>query len=639
MLRIKEEEEIEEKKEVKRVNILKKKMYAMEDEEEDEEDELFDDRDTDDDKDEEVEGKIIVEAPISPNLSPGREEVIGPIEHRQLIHIDEEGEVIKLKPYIKDSKSDLSRCDKEQRKSKWIGKTIKHVWISTPEGMEKPVNYMIDFTVEKNGKIWNKANIKFFKLNCNSRRKDRKQEDTTLILHEEDGTPVYFMVAYETDNGDFIIQDEGLFEKENTYFRNKNVTIDSRINFLLSQPISQTVISTGLSIIKQNLTGIVDNVDNYAEKVATSVYNASIGKNTKDYFRIIANIFVYFIPVIKNKFGKLIETEYKQFQREPILFIKRLKEHYYLPEILIDLSPDEKLPEVFDDHRVPISDKNRISEIITYNIEKLVHKYGYMVYRHMEPGKRMTRPELTEFIGEVDLPENRNELCINVEDVATLGEEDFVVYYDDQNYYCIPILDLVEKFDYGDYTNPYTNEPLSKEFIKKFNNFTKPVIVQEHIKEKEKILKLKSLVPELALGLFDVVRGDIYQMTGELFDIEEQEEDEEDEQEEGEGEFIDEEIDSGGEVDDDLDIEFDDNLEKLEAAVSNIGYNESEQDASEQCYYCRKKIDINSAHKTIIQDENGKIHVIYFCSLSCMEDQEHWPKPKKKKKKGKKSKK
>lgn len=145
----------------------------------------------------------------------------------------------------------------------------------------------------------------------------------------------------------------------------------------------------------------------------------------------------------------------------------RLSEKYYLPEILLHLSPRELLPEVYET-RLNNDTIEMFSNYLLSLTDFYVKELAEALIRYKDPTKRASLKRETapsEPVIRYDL-----NTCANRDDLGNVAPENMAFYRDpnDSNTYCFDTTVLAERFNNHDYTNPHTGRKFDKTFIRTY---------------------------------------------------------------------------------------------------------------------------------------------------------------------------
>jgi len=268
----------------------------------------------------------------------------------------------------------------------------------------------------------------------------------------------------------------------------------------------------------------------------------------------------------------------KNLSKYTLTFRNRLNNYFYTAEHLVTLTRAEKFPEVFQDTRVSQTDRDRVNERIDKDMSQVVTDAGNYLYQVRYPGaRRPTRPLPVEMPLPFKLPASRLTQCENYSDVKEHEDQpwNIFVYISGGITYCFTIANLLQQFRQEDYTNPKTGERFSQDFIDKISRYSLERIIfgeEEEIEEEPELEVEEERVRKVvAPGLLDAILDDIT---------------------------------------------------RLEGGVSKFGsHNE------EICNYCKKHVNADEMHKSIVYKGNRESEIVNFCEIKCFES---WSIPKRK---------
>ena len=246
-----------------------------------------------------------------------------------------------------------------------------------------------------------------------------------------------------------------------------------QIEKILSQTIDERTISIAKKKLSSELLRISEKTKTY--KVNSPYVNISVdqiitkNQTVKDLFKLIANFVIYL------------------HLKKANIFRKRIKAEYYIPDILLQLSPEDKLPEIFD----PLSDvSDKTKEVYSSYINNYINNIVYNMIRSSDPtSQKVSKSELGILEPEIKYNDS---VCIGIKNV----KPENIVYYrdpDDSKIYCLDIDNLFINFSQDNFTNPITGKLFSNEFTRRFiityndfefnTNFNFPYIdIKTHIK-------------------------------------------------------------------------------------------------------------------------------------------------------------
>jgi hypothetical protein len=244
--------------------------------------------------------------------------------------------------------------------------------------------------------------------------------------------------------------------------------IDRRMYMLMEDFISKKVLEIGKMKLKEAFLNVDVRLSNeYISDVITSVQNSS--KNIGEFVNKLGQIVIYLTKEIN-----LISND---------IFVNRLRDNYYLPEVLINLSPEQKLPEIFLNNLISVEKIKDVSNILNNELNKFTTKFlqdilsdEYDIYKHVPM-------RAVKYFGDIPVFKNRS-TCSNKEDIIGKSDKELVYYNENGRTYCLIIRDIAIRFKENNFLNPYTTVRLSDEFIETFNKVYLPE--QNRILEKEK---------------------------------------------------------------------------------------------------------------------------------------------------------
>ena len=290
------------------------------------------------------------------------------------------------------------------------------------------------------------------------------------------------------------------FEPSKQPFKEK---IDRRMYMLMEDFISKKVLEIGKMKLKEAFLNVDVRLSNeYISDVITSVQNSS--KNIGEFVNKLGQIVIYLTKEIN-----LISND---------IFVNRLRDNYYLPEVLINLSPEQKLPEIFLNNLISVEKIKDVSNILNNELNKFTTKFlrdilsdEYDIYKHVPM-------RAVKYFGDIPVFKNRSN-CSNKEDIVGKSDKELVYYNENGRTYCLIIRDIAIRFKENNFLNPYTSVTLSDEFIETFNKVYLPE--QNRILEKEKSYILPTEADEIIItekrdlevpGFIEFILGDINRM-------------------------------------------------------------------------------------------------------------------------------
>lgn len=416
----------------------------------------------------------------------------------------------------------------------WLSNTVENVLIA------KVDNDISDYIARKpgksnkttqvppvniNGEDWYKVNNKYFKLQANP---DYKKEQKGDVLNFIDNTTgklfVNFKLAFEVyaakkERGkiNIVFQDEALFAKEIEYIHEKTASIPQKINEILQQDIKQDIKDNAINICKSYIKLQDEYIKTFINLLSTQ------SAKVEDFIVRLGNILIYF-PIEINNFS------YE-------LFKTRTNTGFYTPDELVNLTPVEKLPEIYDlsldleGRNITNLTRDTITDYLNNKLREFVEDFVDHMYQirnpytsfkprsqyiHRREAPRLKgilpdwRLEADNFIKKYDetftrLKNDAKDTDEENVDINDLGK--YMKYRENDKIYYFNILDAISRLKNENLTNPYTLQPLSEQFLDSLRNLR--IKIPENIKEKiPDIVVTESMTP----GLIQLLRIDINRM-------------------------------------------------------------------------------------------------------------------------------
>ena len=571
---------------------------------------LFGDDDSDDDY-------------VKPSVPPG------PKPQIRLVDVGPNGEFIDVEfPAKQPMKLDGSNyvdkmCLEYRYNLPWIQGIVTKTFIASPNGgiIDKTSDLYKYIETGKNSKTrqevganWYSINNKFSLLMCNNNSYKRIQDGNILTSFTENGEPVSLMIGYETTRG-FIVQDEKIFLAEKDYKKERDSSLVEKITILLNSPVTSKVENFGIDKLSNTLHDIAPDITDYG------IYKPGYTKTDTTYIvKAITTISKETSTVREflSKLGGVIVYLTTKLGHD--IFKKRVIEEYYLPEILVNLSAAEKLPEIFEDPRVTEEIKNYNTRFLTGELNYFISTNGQAIYMIEHSTERSKNIFYKASYDGTKKEKNLDwkSVCINKDQVRDIPDEQITYYKEDEKVYCLVIEEILEQISSGEKPiNPYTKQTLRSDFLTRFKQLYSNKRKKDEIAPlKTSPIKTQKIEVILAPGLLNMIVKNILDCEQELTGQECKS------------------LDNPPTRDDEDDE--DDNLSNLFSPSSRL----DEEDTTNICEHCAKDLScVKSEYKTKVVADGG-FKTIYFCCSSCFEEHDNWPKTNKKKgKKSKKSKK
>lgn len=395
-----------------------------------------------------------------------------------------------------------SRSDLKFSKSfKWIPYPVTSVWLSPYEMLEKNGEIIGDFSSiskyvvssqpgiqvkaykEMDTVLWEKtfykANQRFFREKCIF---GGEQKGDVFILGTRPETTrcyVGFTVYTKDWTGYTVVKPKGVYSKQrfmlqtDEMYENEKLhlsirTHDQEYKDFLTQPLSvqlKQIVSEYISRLFIDLfqEESKDEKTELADFVAKTYYQPN-GEFIQTIIRI-ASGGIRDEKTVTNEYflQKVVPLIVYLNMKEAKIFKKRIVNEYYLPDVLLELSDKDKLPEVFVDHVSPEM-KNLFSSKIKASIDLNTRKLAMAV---VYPNQTLKTQSTVDPIVEL---RNVDYLCVNPQQIEGVPENQIVHYKDPESglVYCFGEEFLLKRFKDKDYTNPDTNQKFSKEFMSRY---------------------------------------------------------------------------------------------------------------------------------------------------------------------------
>ena len=266
---------------------------------------------------------------------------------------------------------------------------------------------------------------------------------------------IYFKVGYLMSSSDTIFnQTREQFKLESEYINTLRKTRDREINSILESKISPTIQKFARSVLSRSLSDVAKDVTKYEnpEQENGYIYKSvqkmieSSDTSTKKLFENLAKITVF-------------------LQDSNSIFVERVRNEFYVAEILVILTDQEKLPEVFDD---PNQNIDTVKKFIKRKIDSEVIKFARLLYKTNNP--TVNEPTLPSHVFKP--PYNVlawKKPCMNKLE-NDVKKSDVFYYTEEGQVYCLLISDMYKQIKEGgkDPLNPITGKPINADVLKRF---------------------------------------------------------------------------------------------------------------------------------------------------------------------------
>ena len=441
----------------------------------------------------------------------------------------------------------------------------------------------VKYTVRHNGQTFYRASDKFRQLMVDFRFK-RSQVDDVLYVTTPNGV-LKFKVGYLFGNR-LTVQNERIFSDEMKFFNDGLETQYSRILKIKDEAIDEDVKRAGISVLSKALHGVAPNVMSYG------IYDTIVKRDTS-----------YIINVIDTLVAKSSNVnDFLEYLGNIVIFIttinfssvfrERLREEYYLPEILANLPLSEKIPEIYDRNLTGRDEEiRRMDEIIEESLKIFVYRLLVLIYVRRNPTERIESgtvnysitPSISNLFNTMsDWKSN----CVNENNIP---DNEIVLYKDeDERVYCLSIPEVSRSISEGNKINIHSGKEYSKEFVEYINKYY-TVVEKETPQDEDDVSELVEDMEDLKvdsdLDIEDLF-ADLTMSEEENVNVNREVQEEE----------------KYPESDSDNDEEMVDVSENT-VNVSN----------KKECQVCKKMFTTTGAYKTI----NDKSELVEYCSMEC----------------------
>jgi len=400
-------------------------------------------------------------------------------------------------------------CVNELNSAPWLNARVDGIFIA-PIDKDANINPYISQgknkeTYEHNGETWSKVSIGFYQVMCNTFKNRQEQDGDIFTAWKNSTQPIRFKIGYKTNKG-FMVQDEEMFNKQKEYSKEQKVDYKERIDNLLKEPVKPELEKFG----KEELSLVL-------QRLAPEVYDYSVNSS---YIQKAIEIMKENSTTSNEFITNLADLLYYIEEPHAIVFKEKIVREYYLPEVLVSLSPTEKYPEALVNQNQEFVDKNfnLIQRMLEKNKEQLSKKY----YNIMFPQNKIKQIE-TLYSGITDkiIVGSIKSNCDNKNKSNIQNAEDYqVIYYkEDDKTYCLLIDDLLNQIENvaGDFeavTNPETGNTMNQEFLERFYDIYGSKIREKGYEERtieqiDKPIEEKTEQEELAPNLITIMLENI----------------------------------------------------------------------------------------------------------------------------------
>jgi hypothetical protein len=560
-------------------------------------------------------------------------------------------------------------CEKLTQNPPWV-KNVTQVFVADISNKSDIKTIMAGFKITPinyKDTDWYPINSLFTNIICRSIRYwNDDNQSVTIIRKDKQKLNVRFAYSIE-DSDDLIIQSREHFAREKDFADGLKLDKNTKIKNLMGSRINENIKKFGVTKLNQILSVVVQDdedtkvIEPNSEYISKIIHEMSINStNVGDFLTKLGEMVVF----LKNKDN---------------VFFERVKEEYYIPEILWTLTIEDKFPEVFEDPQTNQNQKNDAIKIIKSQILSEIYQLKENLYILLNPSDRVeTQPQRD--IPSYPVLNKWKSTCENKDEADIIeSQKAAVVYYNEGGYvYCLNIWDIHDQLQKGEKPiNKNTGNPLDTKFLDNFlklynpNKFiTRAKNDLEKIPEPASPILSKTVsVPKLSVkdfyapDLLKMIIRNIQECEEDLKnsekkcksfeDDEEKVEDEKkhvedvdeyvDEKSSDEDADLDEHVDEKSSDEDEKSSDEEEDVDKsVDKSVDKKSSDETEKSIELEpyevdsdghspkkiqsikkgniCQYCEKKcikqnIKSGRVHKTTIKAETGEYETIYFCKF------------------------
>ena len=422
-----------------------------------------------------------------------------------------------------------------------------------------------------NGEIFYRINRNFKELMTRYRFK-RTQIDNVLHVEVSPTKILMFKVGYLLPNG-LVVQNNKIFTDEMNYFNMTGKPQLEKILDIRREPVTEEVINLGVKILSQSLHNVAPNV------VVYGIYDKQIKRDT-----------TYILDAIKNISGSKNIGEFMERLGRVVIFmssikfskifIERLREEYYLPDVLMRLPLSEKLPEVYDPNMNQSEEViNRMNDIITQTLKIFVRRMLTLIYIKRNPTERISgssnlglTPRIAAILSKVN---EWRTYCVNEDNIP---DNEIILYNENNKIYCMSIPEVVYNIENDDLINKHTGNRLSQKFIDYVTTYYNIKDKSEELVDEHIISDMEGLTVDDEDGIDDLDIEDLF--SDLIID---------------DNEVTENEVNNNNEVAESEDVDM------------------TVAEPKNKCSGCNKEYNPTSGYRTIDENQNQ----VEYCSIDC----------------------
>jgi len=480
-------------------------------------------------------------------------------------------------------------------------------------------------TITQQGVTWYLLDERVALRLCKTRRIWNDENETVTAIFTSGNLnkkSICFKVLYKTMTGIYFNQNRDRFLQEKANIDKIRKSTEKDTARILNSTITPDIKQLVRRLLSESLSNAADEeVENYKDKDSPYITKAvdemvnTSGDSTETLFEKLANITLF-------------------LQNKNSVFAERVRDEFYIPEVLVSLSVEEKFPEVFGDRTI---DKEKVNKYILKQTKAIVTDFVDLLYRtrfpnqHIDAQKSMITPGFTQ--------KEWKSVCINNKEVESAKKSTVFYYPEGEHVYCLLIEDIYKQIR-GDVPplNKVTKKPIDPTFLKKFREIYDSKFLAEEIIVADTLIKKHAVVDKppppkrIAPWLLKTIIENIKECENELknedgkcggsLDKESYDDDTADSLfgSEPESPGI---LDSPGIPESPESIESPGTDDSCESGHSP-GSSCQPQDVIKGniCQYCKTKFTRKTKReyeRTMIRDMNGQDQCVWFCSFECFE--------------------
>ena len=187
------------------------------------------------------------------------------------------------------------------------------------------------------GITWYQASASFYNLVCGPMKDLGEQDGTIYTGMAGYGKPVSMMVAIDTMMG-WTQQDDEVWGMWKAHQKDQDDDRNHRITMMMAAPVTP------------NMVGVVQKILSHAlHRVAPKVRDYGDGEDNSDtlYIKKIIDYMINDTETAREFLTEVAGLLVYLDDDDAEIFHRRIREEYYLPDILVTLTPEEKYPEAF----------------------------------------------------------------------------------------------------------------------------------------------------------------------------------------------------------------------------------------------------------------------------------------------------